>query len=219
MSSYLEQITGLPRPAAKPRRAGGVRVAIGTAAARSLGVEPGALDDLRDDGFVIRSFEQRGGTVLAVAGRDPHGTNIGVATLLQLIRADGRLAYVDAPVDRRESPSLRRARHSSQWLAVELSLCVPRLEGGGLEALRRHRVGAAHQPLLSVALHGDPAGASVVGRRGIPAGGPPRHGLRAAAARHGRVDHAVGQPDRRRAIAACAIRACVRTGSTTARRT
>ena len=56
LSGYLEQITGLPRPAAKPRSAGGTRVAIGTAAARSLGVELGALDDLRDDGFVIRSF-------------------------------------------------------------------------------------------------------------------------------------------------------------------
>ena len=116
LSAYLEQITGLPRAAAKPRSAGGTRVAIGTAAARSLGVEFGALDDLRDDGFVIRSFEQRGGAVLAVAGRDPHGTNIGVATLLQLIRADGRLPYVDAPVDRRESPTYAvRGIHLNGW--------------------------------------------------------------------------------------------------------
>ena len=54
--------------------------------------------------------------MLAVAGRDPRGTNIGVATLLQLIRADGRLAYVDAPVDRRESPNYAvRGIHLNGW--------------------------------------------------------------------------------------------------------
>ena len=47
--------------------------------------------------------------MVAVAGRDPHGTNAGVATLLQLIRADGRTPYVDAPLDRRESPSYAKS--------------------------------------------------------------------------------------------------------------
>ena len=116
LSAYLDQVRGTPIPAVEPHSASHTRVAIGVAAARTLGVELGALDDLRDDGFVIRSFEQAGGPVLAVAGRDPRGTNTGVATLLQLIRADGRLAYVDAPVDRRESPSYAvRGIHLNGW--------------------------------------------------------------------------------------------------------
>ena len=58
LTAYLEQITGTPIPAVTPRSASRTRVAIGMAAARTLGVELGALDDLRDDGFVIRSFER-----------------------------------------------------------------------------------------------------------------------------------------------------------------
>ena len=84
LSVYLDQVRGTAISAVERSSASRTRVAIGLAAARTLGVELGALDDLRDDGFVIRSFDQAGGPVLAVAGRNPRGTNTGVATLLQL---------------------------------------------------------------------------------------------------------------------------------------
>ena len=85
LATYLGQLGGTTIPVVstvRTRNRTGTRIAIGRAAARSLGVDLGSLDDLKDDGFVIRSFDQKGGPVVAVAGRDPHGTNTGVASLI-----------------------------------------------------------------------------------------------------------------------------------------
>ena len=119
LATYLGQLGRTTIPVVStvrtPNRTG-THIAIGTAAARSLGVDLGSLDDLKDDGFVIRSVAQKGGPVLAVAGRDPHGTNTGVASLLAVIRVDAGTPFVDAPVDRRETPAYAvRGIHLNGW--------------------------------------------------------------------------------------------------------
>jgi hypothetical protein len=118
LATYLGQVAGTTVPVSTGgrTRAKSIRVAIGVAATKALGVDVGAMDDLRHDGFVIRSFDRDGGRVLVVAGRDPHGTNAGVASLLRSIRVEGGSPYVDAPIDRRESPSYAlRGIHLNGW--------------------------------------------------------------------------------------------------------
>ena len=119
LASYLGQLAGAAVPVSPSGRAhnpSGTQIAIGVTAAKALGIDLGALDDLKDDGFLIRSVDRASGHVLAIAGRDPHGTNTGVASLLQTVRLDGGSPYVDAPVDRRESPSYAvRGIHLNGW--------------------------------------------------------------------------------------------------------
>jgi hypothetical protein len=119
LAAYLTQISGKPVPVVTPSRERpftGAAIAIGETAAAALGVDIGVLRELKNDSFVVRSFEREGSFVVAVAGRDPHGTNAGIATLMQTIRAEGTLPFVDAPIDRRESPSFaRRGIHLNGW--------------------------------------------------------------------------------------------------------
>ena len=51
-----------------------------------------------------------------VAGRIPHGTNTGIATLMQMIRAEGKSAYLDGPLDLQNKPSFAvRGIHLNGW--------------------------------------------------------------------------------------------------------
>jgi hypothetical protein len=72
--------------------------------------------DLGDGGALIRSFEKNGGTVVAVAGRTPQGTNAGIATLLQLIRVEGDSIHFDGPLDLINKPNYAtRGLHLNGW--------------------------------------------------------------------------------------------------------
>ncbi len=119
LATYLGQLahtTVTIASTVQTRTGSATLIVIGSAAAKSLGLDLGSLDDLENDGFVIRSVDRETGHVLAVSGRNPHGTNMGVASLLRTIRVDGRAPYVDAPVDRRESPSYAvRGIHLNGW--------------------------------------------------------------------------------------------------------
>jgi hypothetical protein len=57
-----------------------------------------------------------GQTVIVVAGLDPHDTNMGLATFLQMIKVDGKLPYVDAPLDQHIVPNFAvRGIHLNGW--------------------------------------------------------------------------------------------------------
>jgi hypothetical protein len=84
--------------------------------AHKLGQDAGISAELGNEGYVIRSVQANGGTQIIVAGNDPHGTNAGVAALLQMIRADGNVPYVDGPVDLRSKPTYaKRGIHLNGW--------------------------------------------------------------------------------------------------------
>jgi hypothetical protein len=117
LAAYLTEITGKPvNVASSPNAAKKAKVilAIGEKMARAMGVELGS--DLGSDGSIIRSLEKSSARVVAVAGSDPHGTNTGIATLMQLVRAEGKTAYLEGPLDLHNRPSYAvRGIHLNGW--------------------------------------------------------------------------------------------------------
>ena len=69
-----------------------------------------------DEASVIRSEEKNGVNIIAVAGSDPHGTNYAIATLMQMIKAEGKSAYLNGPLDLHNQPSYAiRGIHLNGW--------------------------------------------------------------------------------------------------------
>jgi hypothetical protein len=119
LGSYLTEITGKPATVTSSinaaQKAKSV-IAVGEKMARAMGAELGSTGELGDEGSVIRSFEKSGATLLVIAGPNPHGTNTGIATLMQMIRAEGKSAYLDGPVDLLNKPSIAvRGIHLNGW--------------------------------------------------------------------------------------------------------
>src|SRR5689334_198110 len=82
-------------------------------------------------------------------------------------------------------------------MAAELPLCISGLERRRLEAICGYCMGATSEPAVCVALHGNSAGAVVEGGRSISGRSEAGGGVCAKKTRHGSLDHAVGEPDRR----------------------
>ena len=118
LSSYLNGNTG-ERPKAKNIRnskSTSTQIVLGGKAAHALGVDVDPLDDLGNEGFVLRSVNRGGANLVIVAGHDPHGTNAGVATLIQMIRVEGAQSYLDGPLDIRSKPQFElRGIHLNGW--------------------------------------------------------------------------------------------------------
>lgn len=119
LGSYLTDITGNPvavstsNPSAQKTR---VIIAIGEKIALAMGIDLGSARDLGKDGCEIRSFDRAGATIVVVAGSNPHGTNSGIATFMQMIRADGKSSYLEGPIDLQSRPSIgNRGIHLNGW--------------------------------------------------------------------------------------------------------
>src|SRR5690349_17956344 len=107
LAGYLSEITGEKvevGPATGGKKKAQTVIAVGKAAASAVGADPGTTGDLGAEGFVIRSVEKGETRVIVVAGETPHGTNAGIATLLQMIRAEGKEPYLEGPLDLRSKP-------------------------------------------------------------------------------------------------------------------
>ena len=118
VADYLTQITGktVPVRASLETTRAKVVIAIGEKMARAAGATLDLPNEVGTDASVIRSFEKTGLTVIVVAGLDPHGTNTGIATLIQMVRADGQTAYIDGPLDKKNIPSFPvRGIHLNGW--------------------------------------------------------------------------------------------------------
>ena len=116
LGSYLTEITGktvvVGNSVGASRKAKTV-IAVGAKMATAMGADLGQADQ---NTSVIRRISKSGADVVVVAGSDPHGTNTGVATLMQMIRADGKSAYLDGPLDLRNKPSFAvRGIHLNGW--------------------------------------------------------------------------------------------------------
>jgi hypothetical protein len=119
LGAYLTEITGAPvtaGPALKAARQSKLIIAVGERAASKLGVDLGPAEGFEKDGFVIRALDKAGTKVVLVAGYNPHGTNTAVATLMQMIHADGKSPYLDGPLDLRSKPDVAvRGIHLNGW--------------------------------------------------------------------------------------------------------
>ena len=84
----------------------------------ALGVDVSAISKLgKDESKIFSDQTNDGKTIVVVAGRDPHGTNTGVATLLRAIEMDPKTGpYVNGPLDTVNRPSyLKRGLHLNGW--------------------------------------------------------------------------------------------------------
>jgi hypothetical protein len=119
LSSYLTEVTGKPSTISTNTKAGAKAksvIVIGEKMARVMGTDVSSLDGLGKEGSIIRSVTKGGSITMVIAGQDPHGTNTGIATFLQLIRLGEAGAYVDGPLDLRNKPSFPlRGIHLNGW--------------------------------------------------------------------------------------------------------
>jgi hypothetical protein len=119
LGSYLSQIIGKPVPVISSvdlaRRAKCV-IVIGEKMARAMDGNVGPVNGLGDEGSIIRSIANNGTRTIIIAGVNPHGTNTGIATFMQMIRAEGNSAYLEGPIDLRNTPSIAvRGIHLNGW--------------------------------------------------------------------------------------------------------
>ena len=119
LASYLREISGKPvivSESMNPGKSAKSIIALGRMAALAMGADLDAAKELGEDDSEIHSFDKAGTHVVIVAGHNPHGTNTGIATLMLMIRADGKSAYLDGPLDLRNRPSYGvRGLHLNGW--------------------------------------------------------------------------------------------------------
>jgi len=119
LGAYLAEITGeLVTVSSTPSAGRNAKsiIAIGEKMALSLGVDLGSMSDLGDEGSVIRAFDKGGVRFVVVAGGNPHGTNMGAATFMQMVRSEGKTAYVEGPLNLRSKPNTAvRGFHVNGW--------------------------------------------------------------------------------------------------------
>ncbi len=91
-------------------------IVVGQKMALAMGVALENASDLGKEGSLIRSFAKPGKQIVVVAGGDPHGTNMGVATLMRLIQGEAKSAYLPGPLDVRNKPSIAvRGLQTGAW--------------------------------------------------------------------------------------------------------
>jgi hypothetical protein len=119
LGSYLTEITGksavVGDSVSASQKAKAV-IAVGAKMATAMGADLSSTSGLDGDTSVIRRISKSGVNVVVVAGTNPHGTNTGVATLMQMIRAEGKSVYLDGPLDLLNKPSYAvRGIHLNGW--------------------------------------------------------------------------------------------------------
>src|SRR6185312_2334854 len=119
LGSYLSQITGKPIPvisSVDPARRAKCVIVIGQKIARAMDANLRTIDQLGKEGSIIRSIDNNGTRAIIIAAVNPHGTNTGIATFMQMIRAQGNSAYLEGPIDLRNIPSIAvRGIHLNGW--------------------------------------------------------------------------------------------------------
>jgi hypothetical protein len=120
LSSYLTEITGeAPIVTSSRKTASDASALIVIGQKMAVATEPGfeaSINNLGDQGFIIRSSKRSGRVVLVVAGFESHGTNFAIASLMQQIRGEGHSAYLDGGVNQEGKPSFQsRGLHLNGW--------------------------------------------------------------------------------------------------------
>ena len=119
LADYLTEISGKPTLVATALKAAAnatTLVVVGEKAAQAAGADVSSAADLGPEGSIIRTLGKGKSRLVVIAGADPHGTNTGLATFMQLIRSEGKAAYLDGPLDLRSKPDFAvRGIHLNGW--------------------------------------------------------------------------------------------------------
>ncbi|MGH9643449.1 MAG: hypothetical protein ACRD3Q_13625, partial [Terriglobales bacterium] len=119
LAAYIGQITGSKITVLhSTKNLGSARslVVIGKSMADALHVGSQSATELGTEGYQIHSLNQAKRNILVVAGADSHGTNAGIAGLMQSIHVDGHSAYLDGPADVLSKPAFAvRGIHLNGW--------------------------------------------------------------------------------------------------------
>jgi hypothetical protein len=115
LGSYLTEISGQPssvRSSSKIRKAKTI-IAVGEKMAAVMG-SPAKVP--ANDKSVLTSYDRNGTKIVVITGSDSHHTNYALATLMQMIQAEGKSVYLNGPVDERDKPSFPvRGIHLNGW--------------------------------------------------------------------------------------------------------
>ncbi len=118
-ASYVTGITGVKTIlAATPERARDSKVIVSIGAAIARAIAPGLnfSQEQDSDSFVIRTIARPHQTVIAVAGASPHGTNAGIATLLQMLQFKGKSLVLPNTLSLQSKPQYKlRGIHLNGW--------------------------------------------------------------------------------------------------------
>ena len=111
LCAYLTEISGKPVTLSSSVSPDALRkartvIAIGEKMALAMGADLRSAAELGGEGSVIRSFDKAGTKIVVVAGTNPHGTNLGVSTLMGMIRREDNSPYLEGPLDLRNKPSI-----------------------------------------------------------------------------------------------------------------
>jgi hypothetical protein len=120
LSSYIAEITGrAPIITSSLKSAANATPVIVIGEKMAVRADPeltSTMNRLGHEGFIIRSSEQSGRSIVVAAGTRSHGTNFAIATLMQLIRSEGKSAYLDGPINQETKPSFEvRGIHLNGW--------------------------------------------------------------------------------------------------------
>jgi hypothetical protein len=119
LAAYMGELTGTqvavsstPKFTAQTR----TRIVIGQPMAKTLKLDLGSLSDLGTEGSLIRTTSEGNRTTIVIAGNDPHGTNLGIASFMLLLRSQEQKLYLEHSLDQRTKPSTAvRAFHVNGW--------------------------------------------------------------------------------------------------------
>ena len=118
-ASYVTGITGVKTiVATSPERTRDFKVIIsmGAVMARALAPEMNFSREQDSDSFLIHTIARPHQTVVIVAGASPHGTNAGIATLLQMLRFKGKSLALPNPLTLESKPQYKlRGIHLNGW--------------------------------------------------------------------------------------------------------
>lgn len=109
LGDYLSEISGASFPVGTSESSapnGKLIIVIGQKMAKTFEIDLKPEGDLGDEGAVIRDVKRKGSDIVVVAGSTPRGTNFGIATLLRLVHAEGRVSYLEEPLNLRSKPKM-----------------------------------------------------------------------------------------------------------------
>src|SRR5581483_9617379 len=119
LASFLGQVSGSAVSVSsdpKSVRKAHSQIIVGEAMARAVHVDVGDLSDVGAEGALIRATSGQKGNTILVAGKDPHGTNFGIATLMLRLRSEGSVAMLEHQLDLRSKPDTAvRGFHVNGW--------------------------------------------------------------------------------------------------------
>lgn len=118
LRDYLKDITGREVLVGQSfEGGGGPFIAVGFKMAEGILDQPLPTDTLGEQGYFLKSLTNGPRGYVVVAGAAARGTRNGLAALLQMIRAEGKRAYVEAPLSVVSKPSFSvRGLHCNGWM-------------------------------------------------------------------------------------------------------